>query len=62
MQQQQRLIPVFGAAAFLAPLTPEHLYRAAQEAPTDEQREAVEEFAFDLATIRGLPESAEAAL
>lgn len=51
----QRLIPVFGNAAWLDGLTPEHLYRAAQEAPADEQREAVEEFAFDLATIRALP-------
>lgn len=52
----QRLIPAFSNAAFLPQLTPEHLYRAAQEAPMNEQREAIEEFAFDLATIRGLPE------
>lgn len=52
----ERLIPAFGDAAYLPDLTPEHLYRAAQDAPRDDSREAVEEFAFDLATIRALPE------
>jgi hypothetical protein len=51
----QRLIPVFQSAAFQPEVGPEALYRAAQSAKSEEQREAVEEYAFDMATILDLP-------
>jgi len=49
----QRLIPAFHSAAFIA--SPSDLYASAQNAHTDEQREAVEDYAADLATILALP-------
>lgn len=50
-------IPAFGKVMFNPAATPDKLYRAAQDAPDDEMREVVEDFAADLATILALPET-----
>ena len=50
-------LPAFGLVMFDPAVSPDYLYRSAQQAPDSEQREALEQFAADLAAIRALPET-----